>query len=365
MIAYGIWCCFTTRGRRTTHLHPSVWIALGMTGIILSHVLSVLLAVFAILPALIVATVRGDRKLKGWISLMCSGLIALLLSAWFVIPFLHWYLTQDMVVKHSAMLTAEYASKMTGTLGQLLAIFPTMYGTTGDNTTVSYQRMPLALGVGGLSFVIVGMLTVLLFKQKVRGRISMRKKASLQGGENLTILLASFIVLVICCCCSFVWTDKVGLMTKLAVIQFPWRLIGPMLFVSACIGVISLGVIQNNDVARKSIYVFCVAISLLTVVEGGHSMTSVAYEMPSQQSIEDINEELIPAQQDIGVGEYLPANVSYSSIKTKMQEIKDGDFEYSFSTSGNGGRVFNVDVPSNTNKLTFELPLIYYEGYKL
>lgn len=365
MIAYGIWCCFTTQGRETTRLHPSVWLTFGMTGVVLSHVLSVLLAVFALLPILIITVFKGDKKAQGWLSLLSASVFTTILSAWFVVPFIYWYFTQDMAVEHSAMVTAEYASKMTGTLGQLLAILPTMFGTSGNATVVSYQRMPLALGIGGLCFLCLGVITVLLFKHKVIGRLKVQEVSKGIYANAIVVLLICFFVCVVLCCCSFVWKDKIWLMSKLAVIQFPWRLIGPILFILVSLGAIAFVVIQKNCDSPKLIYILCVVISLLTLIEGGHSMTSVAYETTPQESVEAINEQLIPARQDIGVGEYLPTSFSYSSIPSLTRKIADGNYECTISTSSDRGRVFNVDIPSSLNRKTIELPLIYYQGYQI
>ena len=171
LVAYGLWAAFTLRGKSTTKIAPSIWIAFGMTGIILSHVISVVLVFFALLPLLIVLAICGNRKKKGWLSVLGACGITLGASLWFVIPFLWWYSTQDMWQSlPEVALSVAYVGYNVGTLGQFLQVFPSFaYDYSYPLDYGAYHELPLSLGCGAASLLICALLS-LVVKQGIHNK---------------------------------------------------------------------------------------------------------------------------------------------------------------------------------------------------
>ncbi len=371
-IAYGLWCAFTRRGRASTRVAPSLWIAFGMAGVVCSHVISVVLSVFALAGLLVALAICGDRKLRGWLSLLGGAGMALLLLLWMIVPLFSWYAGQDMWVTDPSRETPMgVVARRAGTLGQLLGVFPTIAGLSSETTDGVYHEMPLSVGIGAMCLCLCALVSVLIEGKPSRGRgdggvAAPRRAPAFEKDFRVgTIcLLVSLAACVVLCCCSFLWTERLPFMKLLENIQYPWRFLGPILFICAVVGALVLRCFSRSRNLAPLAKAACVCVCVLTLVEGGHSLTSVMYEetkLPNMAALETSQQAITTVMN----GEYLPAAVSIEDIDAKLQHMDEEKGGYTLSHHADGGRVFDVVFDGTLDGGSVELPLVYYEGYQI
>ena len=363
VIAYGLWCAFTERGRASTRLHPALVIALGMAGILQSHALSVLLSVFALGGVLVSLAVFGDRRARGWLDLLIACAAAVALSLWFLVPFAEWSarggmrLTSPEAVAASNPAPSQYAS----TLGQLLSVFPVLDGNSTVLGAGAQGEMPLAAGAGALLMLLLAAADIALALPSRGGDAPARRSPfPWPAVPPLAFLLASTALLVV----PALWDSGLPLMGLLAKVQFPWRLTGAFLFVSVLLGVFALA--RARNAGRRSLALACcAAVALLSIAEGGFEMSSFMRERPVRAAIS--TEAAGPEEVYLSVinKEYLPADLDLAVVDRVTAQLAEGSYPqegWTLSRHSDGGRVFDVSVGAGGPR-KIELPLIWYEGY--
>ncbi len=361
-IAYGLWCAFCTRGKESTSLAPCIWIAFGMIGVVSSHIISILLAVFGLMGLLLICAIYGDRKCRGWLSLLAGTGVTALLLLWMIVPFFSWYLSQDMWVNHmSEIFSIREIGQRAGTLGQLLTFFPTFSGDSMLNAAGTYHEMPLSLGLGGV-FLVLSAFVSILVESKTRALCKNNSEKTLR--TSIFIMLVVLLICVALCCCYFLWRPSLAFMKILSNIQFPWRFLGPILFIVSIVGLLALIRFTKYQKLATCAKIICVLVCVLTIAEGGHSLTSLMYEREKAMSMET----LANSQQlsdTVMSGEYLPANTTFEKINETLQHMQDDTDGYTVAHHADGGRVFDITFDKTNTKESVELPLIYYDGYQI
>ncbi len=370
-IAYGLWCAFTRRGKASTRVAPCLWIAFGMAGVVCSHVISTVLAFFALAGLLIALAICGDRKVRGWLSVLGGAGIAVLLLLWMIVPMLSWYAGQDMWVTDPSRKTAMgVVAQRAGTLGQLLGVFPTIAGLSSEARDGIYHEMPLSVGVGALCLCACALASVAIKRPSHAGRDAeagaLKRFAAFEGKTRLSmiILLVFLAICVALCCLSFLWKERLPLMKLLENIQYPWRFLGPILFLCALVGLLALVRFATCQRLARFARTACICVCILALVEGGHSLTSVMYEetkLPDMAALEMSDQ----AATTVMNGEYLPAAVSVEDINERLQHMGEERDGYTISHHADGGRVFDIAFDGTLEGTSVELPLIYYEGYQI
>lgn len=372
LLAYALWCSFTSRGRSTTSVPPFILLAVAMTGIVLSHVISVLLAAIGLLGIFVGLLVVGDRRIYGIASVCAAFVTTLLLCAYFLVPFFEEYLAGNVRLLGEGE-AIEFARSSTSTLGQLLMLFPEVRGGDLASSLGVAGEMPQAVGGGAVALVLVYLASLVVAPPRRFAELS--GEASQDGPDARGIalyvrqvpwgVLAAFLVVLALCCCSFVWNDAIPFMSLLAVIQFPWRMLGPLLFLACLLGAIAL-VRLNALGLRELTLVLAVGITLFTVVEGGATMTSAMDNVPVQEPISahDANGQHVAAS--IVKGEYLPAASDYQEVVELAGQLLEDRYVgegFVLTSSASNGRVFTVSFDGSASQA--KLPVLYYEGYEI
>ena len=204
--------------------------ALAMTGIFMSHLLSTLFAIgFCALAALccLPRFVREPRRILACVK--AAGLTALC-SLWFVVPFLQ-YLQEDISMDAGTYTTLSIQSP-----GILLTAFPNGTGIT----TLSSKPLSEAMGTQPGAALLIGCALLLLARymrsrdealcESAQGRLPM---ALLAMGALAALMSTKLIP----------WEQLVKLpapfSTPFVMIQFPWRLVGvaaPLMSMAAACG---------------------------------------------------------------------------------------------------------------------------------
>lgn len=369
VLAYGLWCAFTSRGNRTTRLPAAIWIAVGMVGIVLSHVISVVLAVFALGGIAISLLIVGDRKKAGAEALAIGAILTIALGAFFIGPFFEWYKQGGMLVQQSSTGTIEYARDNAGTLAQLLELFPTMSGYSQSLDYGAKGEMPLAIGVGALGLVLIFLASSCVLERKGEpGTLDRHRIPPSFSHFNLVcvILFAFFLVTVILCSVPKVWSERLPFMSLLAVIQYPWRFLGPVLFLSCILGLIGLMSLDRpgfQKIMRGSAALICV----LAVIEGGATMTSAIENTPVQEPIYAVDSNSQHIVYGVMGGEYLNDKCDLQAINEMAMTIRNEDVVsedgFSMVHVADNGRRFDVSLDGSESDIV--LPLIWYQNYQV
>ena len=155
LIAYGIVNMYRDDGSNWRKYHRYGFVlALGITGVVASHVLTLLILVFFLLLVFLVFYKRSFRKntLRLWVD---TALLSLALNAYFLVPFADYYLNVDTLVKQNALVRGSGMIQYNGvSLGRLLAFFPTSFPVS--TFFISETLMPLTPGLLLFLVLILG-----------------------------------------------------------------------------------------------------------------------------------------------------------------------------------------------------------------
>lgn len=238
LVVYGFWRVFTEDVHEKTYRSCWIPLALGYAGLLQTHVLSCEITAFLTLLMCVVFIKKIFRR-ETFIELCKGAGAALLLSLWFLVPFLDYYIREDLHIKHVWARPIQER-------GLYLAQLPFNWWRLGDNAVIGElgMRHSHALGVGfilTLGFLIFGGLwffgrlksmdrriynigrlsfgfSALLMcmslesfpwdKIQNSGRLAASLVSSLQFPNRFLGWASTFLVVLCCCCLYYFWKNK-------------------------------------------------------------------------------------------------------------------------------------------------------------
>lgn len=239
-----------------------IWLVLGFTGLVESHVLSTayMAVIFAVCCLVFVRELFREKR---WLSLLKAAGLTVLLNLWFLVPFLYFYLKENL---YTESLDWSGYSEYSINAAFLLDTFHTN----------GYRFLSLGLPVLGLAAVCV----LWIFVEKKEEAVG---KSMAWNRENRFLTFLFWMA----CVLSFLVTGYFGsrkLMELLPVlapafrtIQFPWRLLAPagVLFIFA--GAVWLSRSRVLYPYRKLIFAFLVGVNLLTCLNQPSNENNFSY----------------------------------------------------------------------------------------
>lgn len=225
LVVYGFWRVFTEDEHGKAYRSCWIPLALGYAGLIQTHVLSCEITAFLTLLLCAASARKIFRKETLWE--LCKGAVgALLLSLWFLVPFLDYYIREDIHIKHMRARTIQerglYPAQLlfnwrrfgsnaliveSGMLGVgfvlvlgFLVFGGLWFGGRLRDTESKIWKM------GKLSFVLGAMLmwmSLEIFpwdKIQSSGRLAASLVSSLQFPHRFLGWGSTFLVLLFCCC---------------------------------------------------------------------------------------------------------------------------------------------------------------------
>ena len=317
-------------------------LALGVSGIIETHVLSVLMiGEFGLIYCIV--RWRSFLKKDRFLALGKAILLSVMLCAGFLVPFLDYYVNVPLAIKK-----ADYAIQGEG-------IYLSQLFMTGFTTTASSQKyiagigkdMPLTIGLGLL--LTIGIEIGRLLTDKVRSR-------------NKTILILILTMMSLFMSSVYMPYDWIKLNIPsiygiFEALQFAWRYLTVAMALSAVL--LMLLLIDFQSESRKKMLLCGGVIGAVIIWQ---SMTFMSDYM-NQSGIYTANDTAM-IDPFYMVGEYLPLGTDTAvyrnnSVRNENQDVQIGQTEYEHGE-------YTVDV-SNTARAerTIDLPLIYYKGYQV
>jgi len=313
--------------------------ALAMTGIFLSHLLSTLFAAGMCAAAALLCAKRLLREPKRILACVKAAFLTALCSAVFLVPFL------DSIGGLISTSVAINASEHVLRLGAYFVGFP------GQANDLPYEALDFAYSVG-----VVPGLAILLGCAILLVRLYAEGKAMQTAQDKLCRVLLIFGALLLLGATEiFPWAWACNLPTPYSTffmqIQYPWRLVGvavPMLSMAAAWG------FMREEKRRTA--GLC-AVLMLCAVLAGYSMQVIVQDVPmlEKESFCDTRieqyEYTFPGTEK---GALEPGNVvAYHAPEYAVRDYEKRGTKMSFA----------LDVPQGLSML--ELPLLYYPGYRV
>ncbi|MBQ4264743.1 MAG: hypothetical protein IJB85_04450 [Clostridia bacterium] len=310
--------------------------ALAMTGIFMSHLLSTLFAVGLCALGALICVVRLVHEPRRILACAKAAGVMLLCSMWFLVPFLSY--SREGISTSVAVMASEHVLRP----GALLV------GFAGAAKDLPYAATDFSYTVGvvpGLA-VMLGCALVL-----VRAFIGGEKQ---EGGRIAGVLLALGALMLLGATQAFPWEWACSLprpySTFFKQIQYPWRLVGaamPMLAFCA-----AWGYMKEERTRSQAL---CL-IAALCVVFAGHGMQMVVQDVPllEKESFCDTRIEQY---------EYTYERTEKSALAPGEIAVLDAPAYQVREYSKRGTNMsFTLDAPQGLSGV--EVPLLYYPGYR-
>ena len=310
-------------------------LALAMTGIVLSHLLSALFAVLLCALFAVACLPRLLREPRRILAIVMAAGVTALCALWFVVP-----LVQYSAAGISANVAVD-ASEHVLSFGSLLVGLPGMAGVTPGQEQFAYT-----VGVVPGLAVMLGCLlaAVRLYACGCRGQ---------RGGALCAALLALGVLCLLCATELFPWEAATSLRRPFSTffmqIQFPWRLVGvaaPMLCMAAAWGFLA---------DEKTRAAGAAALCVLSVAFAGLMLQGIVQQGP-------VLERDGYCDTRIRQHEYTYVMTEKSALEPGRVTVGGGESSVSDFRKDGTNLSFTLSAPEGGTYI--EVPLLYYPGYR-
>jgi hypothetical protein len=311
----------------------SFLLALGMTGLIESHILSTVMTVFLLTIVCIFFIKRTFTK-KSLLTIGAAVIETVMINLYFIVPFIDYYINEPVYAGRGGDHTQAMLIRSSGAyLSQFIDFFGQIFGR---NIEYKELRMQLTIGLP-LTVALLVCLVVFFAKQRkypyfVIGFMAM-----------LTLFMSTD---------RFPWNTLEGrthLFKILAKVQFPWRYLAAAILFTSLIAALML-----KEAARSKVVISVAAVSLCIVM-------TVVFAVKYKQGYESVNFkeysevdsgymgacEYLKEGSELEVIEYVPTNPQLESYEVKS--LKDNKIVMYVSNPGEESYV--------------EVPKVNYKGY--
>lgn len=334
LVLYGLYRAFTEDPREKSY--RTVWlpVGLGYAGLLQTHVLTCEITALVTVMICLVCIRRVFCR-ETFLELLKGALAAAGLSLWYLVPFLDYYVTQDVHIKHVSARSIQERG---------LGFVQMLTGWPGEDQD--------AIGVGVILALGLCIFLALWLGGFLRGRVEKGVKlAKLSAVFGIALMLMSLSV--------FPWNaiqNINGLSASLvSSLQFPNRFLGwAVVFLTAVYGCVLCCLRDKEPFFRIGIAAAVVGI----VVTGGHQ-TDVA--MKEQSTLQLYNEEGMGFGYISGA-EYLIQDTDYSLLtfrgplpgeNVRLDSYRKKYLQVEMNCSNGGADEGAID-----------LPLLLYKGYR-
>lgn len=344
LVFYGIYKIFAKDPKSRTY--PTVWLPLtfGCAGLIQSHVLTCEITAFVCVLICIVC-IRRLFDPKVFMALAKGLLGAAGISLWYLVPFLDYYLTQDMHIRHISERTIQERGL---SLEQLTVSF--------WNEDVSRKLMQKGqeyvefVSPGWLCLLALGIFFVLWCSRRIRGKEKLEKAALFSAFAAVVLLFMTLRI--------FPWDgiQKGGriLASLVGSLQFPYRFMGcAMVFL-----ITVFGYLVWRYRKKKGAYLAGTLLTLLSLAASVYMMCHAVTEMEHYHLY---NEE--------GMGSGYISGAEYL-----VEGTDDLLLTYEAPTAGEGVSLseyrkdylhINFSCANDNAGVSYvELPVLLYKGYR-
>ena len=348
LIVYGFYRVFTedTEDRK----YAGAWIPLtiGFAGLVQSHLLTgELTGLFTILLCLVLW--KKVFRAKTFTVLAKTVIYTVLVSLWFLVPFVDYMVRGDFVIQNVADREIQYRGVQ---FAQLFSVFFNRGNNVFYYNNGLSDAQPSGIGVALWMplLVFVGILYFRKTKELSAKELKVGKIAAAFGGLAMVMTLL-----------AFPW-DKIQFLssiskTLVSSLQFPNRF---LIIASVCLTVVCGLVVKwaTNTWGQKGLATCVVSIVALLLVSTVYLLNDMVY---NNSGYLVYDEECIGSGYVAG-GEYLPNGTDASQLMYGRVNCGEGIEVVDYSKEG-----LKIELTCqnrSSKESTIELPLLYYWGYK-
>ena len=338
----------------------------GLFGLVNSHILSCeLVAVFAVLVCVVCFKKVVKRNI--FFKLAKSCLITLLLSAYFIIPFLHMSTTDKFKVY------AENAYDTSMNMLSFSKIFAMNFINPAGEKINPFIYSRFTLGIA-IMIGAIGLFTAAMICES-------KREASLERYESkfTKICFAFGMIAIVLTSSLFPWKsiENIGgvLRTVFCMVQFPWRYLSIAL---VCFAFAMAGSIEIIGTNKRILYVVELLICGLVFVQAINLFSSLSCTANDSQLIFDGS--ALAKYNMVGMGEYEPVSFDNSDNDLSIEELQykynenasinpTGDQANEGITIGPLSKVGTKSTiliinPTGEEQVLY-MPSVFYDGYRV
>lgn len=312
-----------------------ILLALGMNGVVCSHVISTIMVVVALLVVFVVDMIKMQNRAKIIIRSLLAALLCIGLSLWYILPMLE------------QLVNYQYHGQISSTLSHapqnILALFIPMHVSIALSA-ITGKDIPLS-EVGGAPIVIVLMVLYLVIKGKIK---NISKKE--------VILLVVFIALLALMCIGFIW---IPLEKILGFMQFTWRIY----IIGALAGTAFMAELIKRDFKYSMATVLITAVSSIYVLITCFGYFFVRDTLPQLMGKEVTGYEYQSETTDIL---YVPQNINPYELGDRERAVtcSSEDIIYDYQIDDDNGKISVLITENNSaGSQVMHVPYMMYEGY--
>ena len=318
---------------RSKRIKTGILLALGMTGLIGTHILTteVTVIVMALVALLLWKKTFSLPVMRTYVLAVGETIV---LNLYFIVPFLHCYLQEDTYIRH--------------TVSELRRI--QQNGITWRRY-LDFFRDPFMEGAGAGERLMVTPGPVLLFAFAVAVGICLKKK-----DKKIFLYTIITALLLFMASAYFPWdggAQKFHLLNVMAQIQFPWRYIGiATVFLSLLLGC-GIEYLQHLG-AKKAV------ITMVFLITGCMCIVFLGFYRQSSQRVNYVSREDLNTY-DMGFVEYLPYGTDREAFSHQL-EYSAGVQAKMISRKGTS---MTIACHTDDAASTLSFPVIHYIGYQV
>lgn len=351
LFAYGVWRLLSEETESKEYKRVWIILALAATGIVQSHVLTCeMAAVFSLVTGIIF--IRRVLRKGTLLEIAKAAVCIVLLNLWFIVPFLDYMMTQELIITGEQVYTREIQDR--GSLiPQVFSVFALSGSADLDAASGMQGEIPFSLGAGLLiSLFYYGYLCL-------TGSVRRQKKGEIKSLGIFSAVLSVFTLFM--ASAYFPWNRLQSLGTFMAkgisALQYPTRnYMAAAVFLSLLGGCVLRMEEEGGRKRRLWLYAAGTLITLFFVVGiflNGLLSTAYFYKIYEENSF---------GNSYLSGREYLPAGTDESLLKAGRVVTSEG-VSYRDLKKDYAGTELYCENGSAADGYV-ELPLLYYRGYQ-
>ena len=347
LLLYGFWNVYTMDEESEEHRNSWLTIALGFTGLVLTHMITCEIAALFIIVICVLLWKRTFRK-KTFLTLFKAAIVLFLLNLWFLVPFLDYMQNGIYVLNASDSYTAFRMDERAAFPAQLLMNTYSVTGSSMGHESGMIDEMPQTPGIALLLVMAVWFLANMGEKNRDREE---------KSKESLCVFLCALSLILTTYLVPYSELVEIFPIFKLPVrsIQYPWRFLavaGVFLTWLACL---LFGRKGKNDNRRR---LMMLGISGIACWQALTFMSSVlndngamrVYQMGNMTTLE------------VSGGEYLPPDFDLNDYEDELTFASEKVIVTEWSREKNQIWVELSNLTGETQQV--EVPFLYYKGYR-
>lgn len=337
IVLLGFWLAISGEN----NIEAVIGLALGMTGIVCSHVISTFLMIITLAVIFVIECIRRKVSIKVLFRLCMSALICLFLSLWYVAPLVEQMLTMTFRAED----TNNFAK---GTVDFISLLIP-MHMNLVVSSVFHIDLRPVQ--VGGAILVVIAFV-IYAYLSGIWHKLPQKVK----------VLLVMCGVLTICLMIPVIW---IPLGKVIGFIQFPWRIFIIISVIGTMSIVLTLDANRDNVFYKNVLTISMVsAVYVLITFFAYFMLRGVLYNVTGG-SLGSADTRVVyttETSDDLYLSSYVSDELFSENRSISLPENGTIDYGYVIDTD-EGKVVLSISQNQSDSGQWVEFPFLMYKGY--